>query len=613
MCENTISCHISEKDTYQMLYYKTWRAEIPEEEKIQSSRILWSPSEDSLTMIAERKEGFFVDVDGRLDYRTKGKTYLVANFYIDITAYVEEISPNSTSHLIQFNLISKDNEVELEIEKEKWEKLYEQVKKQDPGLYLFSEVSRAKDWLALYLANQFSEAKRTVPVLTRYTFAGWYETEQGMRYLSGGDADCTSERILSKPSSMEEAKHLWQYAQTLLNLGNKETMLPLFLQLHVGFSMELFQKAGYPVQFVLNLIGPTGSKKTSLAKVFYCLFDIDNVMNFTATERGMELYAMRCRDAVVVLDDLNSSKDKSLAAKLNRFLRQVGDSAGRIKSTKGGREWERVDTRFAAVLTSENRLDFLQQSGRLRCLCVPISQTTIDSYKLRAVQEEQSIARYHNRPTLLEKYISAFVWHLERNYDACIDMILKYQPPACLLKFDRQAEIFRVLTCSSEMILRFGVEVKAISAKEAESLYQQWVAVLRELMKQNEYMNLTGDPVHMFTQALSQLVAEHKIRIADSKELFCQHPDVFVGFFDSTFLKVKPDFVYNAVEKFWTSLGYSFCVTANDLFTLLLEQGISEGYEQKQHKAKLLKSIKINGNKLQLLCLRRAKLEERSM
>lgn len=66
---------------------------------------------------------------------------------------------------------------------------------------------------------------------------------------------------------------------------------------------------------------------------------------------------------------------------------------------------------------------------------------------------------------------------------------------------------------------------------------------------------------------------------------------------------LKPDITYAAVQSYWKSLDLPMEVVSSDLFSRLLKLGISQGYEQKGHAAKKLKSITVNKEKMQILCL----------
>lgn len=548
---------------------------------------------------------FSVNSEGVLIYNNGKDMHKIANFSIMIKARINSITTKDVIEKIRIHVKNRRHEVLWSIKKSDWLRFYEALKKEYPEFYIFPEYANARKIFQKYIDEAYFQAMEEVPVQDFYELVGWIEKNNHLYYISGSDRNCSGTRCLARSQCKTEARQLWNYAQEILALGPINTLLPLFLQAHIGYALPFFEKAGHQVQFILALIGPTGSKKTSLAKVLYCLFDIENVVNFTATDRGIELHAMQCRDAVAVLDDLNSAKDPQLEKKINRFLRQTGDSAGRVKSTNGGEEIERVDTRFSVVLTAEHPLDFLQQSAQLRILTVKIGPHTLNLERLRCFQEDKIFAKVEKEASRLEKYISTFIQFLEVNDTACLKKMISFRPVPLQLSFDRQAEVYWVLSCAARLVADFGVYAEAISQEEADFLYfQKWIPALQQIMIANELASKTSDPIYMFLQAVSQLLATKQLVLADRRELFQSHPSAYAGFCENERLNFKPDVVYESVCQYWAGLGYSMEAPSADLFSKLYTENISEGYEQKGHAAKKLKTITVNKERMKVLCIK---------
>ena len=67
-------------------------------------------------------------------------------------------------------------------------------------------------------------------------------------------------------------EELVEWAIGVLSIGPVEVMLPLLIHAHLGYTLKLYEDAGYNEQYILAMIGFSGSKKTSLARVLFCLF-----------------------------------------------------------------------------------------------------------------------------------------------------------------------------------------------------------------------------------------------------------------------------------------------------------------------------------------------------
>lgn len=549
-------------------------------------------------------ETFYMDRQGNLLYDTGSDIYKIANFTVKIRCKICVIGWGKTQEKICVYIHNANRKVMWSLLKSEWQFFMTKLKVDHPEFYLYVDYSNAVKVFQQYISSLYESQLPTLSEEIFYETAGWYEMPDGrMHYVSGRDENCNSMRRLADIGAQNEARELWNYGQGILQIGNLEALLPLFLQLHIGYTMAFFEKAGHPIQFLMTLIGPTGSRKTALARCLYCLFDNDEVVNFTATDRGIELAAMKCHDAVLVLDDLSASKDKQLVNKLNRFLRQIGDSAGRVKSINGGRDIERVDTRSAVVVTAESPLNCLQQSGQLRTLMIKITPSTIQNTKLREFQNERNLAKIEKRSSKLERYVSAYINFLEAKSEECLRYIVTFEPPALPLAFARQAEIYRSLSCMAMLVLNAGIYYQSITPEEAMCIYKQWLPVLWQVMKKNELQGQVSDPAYMFVLALSQLKATRALIVAEAKNIFQQNPAQYAGFYDQDMIYLKPDITYAAVQSYWKSLDLPMEVVSSDLFSRLLKLGISQGYEQKGHAAKKLKSITVNKEKMQILCL----------
>ena len=196
-------------------------------------------------------------------------------------------------------------------------------------------------------------------------------------------------------------------------------MVPLLIHAHLGYTLKLYEDAGYNEQYILTLIGASGSNKTSLARVLFCLFG-EVVVNFTATDRAIELDLMKRQDATLLLDDLSSGSDRILAEKFEKILRQLGDSIGRKRSINSGMEQDVVRTRCAVLLTAETDIDALSKSSKLKTLAVNIGIDTLDSAALYMYQNDEIMAHSAGQWSKLEQYMTLYVRFLERNYSQIV-------------------------------------------------------------------------------------------------------------------------------------------------------------------------------------------------
>jgi len=353
-----------------------------------------------------------------------------------------------------------------------------QMLKQCPEFFTYSELGAGKvnQLLRQYISELYNQVKDALPFTVKYANHGWNENEQRQwHYFSGSDSNCFSGLRLADYLTAEPVELIaWCFG--LLQIGSQEIMLPLMIQMHLGFTLKLFEEAGYNEQFILTVIGESGSKKTSLARELFCLFG-EAIINFQSTDRAIELELMKRQDATLILDDLSSGNDKNLAMKFERILRQLGDSTGRKRAVNGGSEQDCVPTRCAVTVTAESDIDILSKSSKLRTLAIYINKNSLASEILALYQADSVKAKNAGQFSKLEQYITLYIRFLEFHYTEAVEVIrkAKFQTSSEDLNFARQATMFTMLAVEAELILNFWRSCGALTAEESSRLYDDWL------------------------------------------------------------------------------------------------------------------------------------------
>ena len=386
-----------------------------------------------ITDMAIKKENTFINMpeeeilDGKFIEKETGvdvikigdkfnKTIRLSNFKVEILSIIKCISLTKEKTFYKIKIFNETTSEIIDVEQEKYFNLYAELAKAHAEFRLYSDSYKSAGLFREYLSAVYQRKKNFLKINNFYEFSGWINDSNSIRYISGSDENCDSKRKIAYLKNVNW-KNIFANAWRVLSLSlDKQVVLPLFLQMHIGYTAKLFEDAGLPVQYVFNIIGTTGSKKTAVAKILYCLFDMNDGINFTATDRAIEIYAEKCHDATVLLDDLYSVKEKSVLDKMHRFLRIYADGIGRVRSVNSGTEIERMDTRYAVVVTAESMLDGLQQSAKLRNFVVRVRKDTFNDNVLRQFQIEAKEATFEERLNSLEIYLSAYIRFLESNY-----------------------------------------------------------------------------------------------------------------------------------------------------------------------------------------------------
>ena len=538
------------------------------------------------------------------------KTIRLSNFKVEILSMIKQIFLTKEGIFYRVRIFNDSASEIVEIEREHYLNLYAEVVKSHPEFRLCADTNKAIGLFREYLSIKYQKNKNNIKMENFYQFAGWINEKGLMRYISGSDEDCSSKRQIAYFRNIV-LKDVFANGWNVLNLSiDKQVILPLFLQMHIGYTAKLFEDAGMPVQYLFTIVGATGSKKTAVAKVLYALFDMMEGINFTATDRAIELYAEQCHDGTLLLDDLFSVRDKAALEKIHRFLREYADGIGRARSIKAGTEIERMDTRYAVVVTAESMLDGLQQSAKLRNLIVHVRKNTFNDDVLRQFQIEAKQAHFDKKLSPLEIYLSAYIRFLESNYNQIVKEMISFQPPEMKLKFARQATIYKILSFQAKLILDFGKVCGFFTNIEAQHFWGEWISVLQNLMLENQYLCNQEEPYRLFLEAIMQSSAQKIIQICNSKSEYELTAKFSYGYVEQNILKLEPDKIFDYVMNYYSHIGRGFSATLNDIISILYEKGTVDAYEQKNHKAKMFKTVVINGIKTKFLCLKMDKIKQ---
>ena len=582
---------------------------------------VYPPLLKSLPLTAkECQEGLIVRDCSIYRMSSKGEYSQVTNFCVEFEALVLEVDLQSEIVKILIKVKWDKSTMKILLPLEKFDQLYSLIHKNAPELIVYSPVDKNRQLFNQHAANEYGSVKDTLRRIVIHVASGWRKEFERMRYFSCENEDilCENEGIIylgkkkdkgrgiCLPQSIPYAhSHLAEWCIGLLDLSNQNIMVPLLIQFHLGYMARLFADAGEPIQHILTIIGPTGSKKTSVAEVLFCLFGLRKI-NFTSTNRAIELNMMACHDANMLLDDLSLSNDKIQCDKFENILRQIGDSAGRARSAKSGTVQEFVDTSVAITVTAETELDGLQQSSKLRTPAIFVDKSSFNTEVLSKYQKEAKLAEASGGYSLLEYYIATFILYLVENYEKLVQMIAIDDIPEFPTRFARLRRLYSIYLKAIRIIIGFWQYCGAVYYEAIDVCnIDVYLSAIQQMVRANEIRCSQEDPDKMFLMAVVDGVASGALRLADSQKQFVANPYDWIGFRDGNFVKLNPVRVYEYVLEYYRGIGLKFTESMNGILRRLCDNGYSEGYKQKgDHKAKPLKEIIINKASLRILCLR---------
>lgn len=542
----------------------------------------------------------------------KGHYEVLTNFNPVPKARVTVKSTGKQDNYIEFQIQLKRSSHTFSIKSSEMEKFYKKMKQAIPAAYVYADAGKGEESLREYIAEILEEKWPSMIDKEIYRTAGWWKIGKEMIYLSGRDENCMAERKLADTKECNRQLVISR-AFEVLEIAPRQISVPIFLFAHSGYVKKLFSEAGLPIQFIFDLIGPTGSRKTSLVKVLFCLFqDINqrgNFVNFSSTPRAMEIVGEQNADGIVVLDDLSDAMSSVQMAKFEKFLRSLCDQEGRRRSTDGGRTLDIVETQFTAIMTAETYFDDMPQSSKLRNIAQFIDENTVCNTVLSRFQEEQRFSKNSGNHFSLEVYMTLFVEWVGENWNNLRLKLSGYVPNQIGIKYARLEEARRVLHGMAMLVLDFACAYGIYRGEDGRSVFYEWTRYIDELILLNQNLCQSAAPEVMFLTALRDLISCGELKISAGKADFERLPDFYCGFHDGEFVKINPLRAFDSVRNYYLKAHQKFDFSANMIFSNLVSRGFSEGYKERNRtNSRPLKKVVINGQKMQFLCLKAAVL-----
>lgn len=517
------------------------------------------------------------DVIYQIDKVTQEIKDEIVNCVLSFTEEREIYDLDSCQSFYVIHVKTSLTETDVIIKKEQLETLYTILKKKFPEISFNADCGKAKELFKQYIAERYIQDRKSIKTTKANKYPGWGKLFEAKRFHSGQDENGGT--LLALPSiDKNDRFNLYGYGLKLLELAPLEVVLPLFLHAHSGFVRKLFQEGSHPIQYVPTLIAPTGSRKTSLSKIFFLLFNHETYASFNDTDRAIELVSTHYKDQTVIFDDCKLTNDKALLAKFEKFIRPLSEGQGRAKSSDAGSRLERTQQMHTAIITAESYPNELQQSSKLRLLPIFMTQNDVNNEVLTYFQDERTLAKQQLTTAKLDEYMMLFIYYIEQHYDEIVLMIQKSSPVYGISRHARLNAMYLVQSLLAKIILNFGVWCNYHSQEQANIIHQQWCNTIKGVVNENNRLCNDATPTTLFLRTLANGEANNEILYAPDKATYWANPDLYVGIKHQSDLILIPGPAFAYVEKTCQRLGRRMEYTMDTIANRLRDEGISVGY-----------------------------------
>ena len=338
---------------------------------------------------------------------------------------------------------------------------------------------------------------------------GWQDVDGKLAYVTPEGVIGSNSRTIADYGQRfgeldkQRIGHLGSFLDMLKLTPNTVAAAIIVLYIVLSFSYKLFKRAGMAPKFILFLLGPSGSRKTSLALAMTQLENTDSpryTMKSTASalESGFKTY----KDAIMLVDDLapetQVTERKAMQKNLELLTRCFGDGTGKKRNhdyLKAGKEISQYEAEGGAIITGEYSTGCA--SSLARNLFLNLDKNDVDINLLTDVQ---------NNPRLAP-FLYGFLQYLTVNSTQIIDLIRNRtqqhrRESQGQYSHSRYAEYRAQLLTAAELLVRYGQETQQLTPVEVKRLWAYFCQQIGAVIADNDQKSIEAAPITVLCNAL---------------------------------------------------------------------------------------------------------------
>lgn len=496
----------------------------------------------------------------------------------------------------------------------------------------FSWLNRATNCLAklpdekdakIKLLKMIQECIETqnVPTEIIYPNAGWRFIENfGWRYVYGsGTIGIQGNDIHTRRRDEEFMFPKGSYTQlTIFNdvldamkiCKSKCASTILFLFTHMATISTFFEEGGYPINFILGIVGVTNSRKTSLTLAMTRIFCQKKKVadaEFTATAAGIEKTLSIYKDAPIFIDDFHPEETRSQQLAQNKKLETLVRFYGNRVPKKRMDDYSGTEEKFfpiqgVCVMTME--LIAGVQSSLSRIMAVEIDKKEV---------QNSLLSYYQKKEWILSTHIFDFILWGTKKQNAIIQTIANQVPQLRTqyqFEYQRFGEMFAVFHLSAQFIGDYGKSRDFWTSEESAAFVRECDCVTISVLRNMEEKIKKADKGTLTLHALMEAIETKKIEPIGLNEETCKIKAV--SYEDETRIFIQAKLLKKLVEEYCSFYKIEmFFISEDEIISALARLEVLDVYEKNGKRERARKLPIQHGNHLRYLYIIKEKLQNK--
>lgn len=404
----------------------------------------------------------------------------------------------------------------------------------------------------------------------------------------------------------------------LINVVNKNVFYTLMALVFLCPLLEFIKETAKLPEFVVWLYGFTGTRKTTIAKLFASHFgDFTNrvTASFNDTYASIELKAYKLKDSLMILDDFCPQQSFKETQNINtiaeKVVRAYGDRTSRGRLTVTMESQTQLIPGGMAIITGETIVP--GNSTVARIVPLEVKKADVDLKELSKSQGESELLSI-----VMRKYIIWISKEVNSNKDDFLEAIkenynyfLEEISVRAIDTHGRTYEAFSWLLVGLDMMYQFYLSNGIVSEEEVDVAMVEAKSEFLELIKTKHELSRTDNPMDLFLDTVKELITSRTITLKnlDTQDVIGNPYKPIDGFFDSEFYYFNANNIYGLVRGKLIKAGIFMQLPVRGLLKVLADNGVIKVEDTSNQPKKTIKNEDGTSSRPRMLHIRKEFLD----
>lgn len=402
-------------------------------------------------------------------------------------------------------------------------------------------------------------------------------------------------------------KNFEQFYEMQKICKNKKISRTLMIFTSLSVMTTLFQWSGYPVKFILGVLGTTNTMKTSSTLVFTKIFNSCSShspeLTFSSTMGGIESKVSSYADAVLMVDDFKPAENKRKQAEMNDKLellcRLYGDRASKKRMTDFLGKQIEYPVRGCCVFTGEILTGV--ESSKTRILTLNLKKGDI---------QKGYLSYYQQNPLILSTYLYGFIMYLQKNIKLVLGGIqesVSYYRAKANYSVARLNETQAILFTALDISESYWKSSGFISKEDSRG--EEWKKDIADIILENDKQMVKCGAVEVILCALEEKYYCVPQILKPIEEISRQNYGL--AYYDENFIYVQLEDLYRWTKEYCAKYDVNFYLQKSMIAEKLKEKNVVECVTNSKKQEECARKLKQGkGNTRRYLYLKRKRIEE---